>query len=353
MNDKMNDNKIAPKPIGGGVQRSRIKWIDSMRGIAILLVVLGHCAGNIGDPVNRAILSFHMPLFFFISGLSSRAGGDKKESFIQYFWKRVRAIVVPQAVLFLINIAYYLLTRQRITASLIAKTWFNWFFTVLFICSLLLWFLRKTGLLSLWYICLPVTVVLMALTQVTGIQTVVHVETVPMAMIFYFGGVYCYGWLTQERNNRLENGWILLLPAIVICSYWNSPVMMYSNEYGNLALFAITSVAGIFLCYELAKRITDNKLVLWLGQSSLGIYVFHMRIINVLHAVGHRLWPAIENYSYPVYWHYFLLSLLVLIPLVYLVERYLPFLVGKKHLRTENMDEMNRPNPLTRGYKRL
>ena len=53
----------------GGVQRGRIKWIDSMRGIAMLFVVLGHCAGRLDDPVNRAILSFHMPLFFVISGL--------------------------------------------------------------------------------------------------------------------------------------------------------------------------------------------------------------------------------------------------------------------------------------------
>lgn len=47
----------------------RIEWLDSARGIAIILVVLGHCIGYIDDPLNKVILSFHMPAFFFLSGI--------------------------------------------------------------------------------------------------------------------------------------------------------------------------------------------------------------------------------------------------------------------------------------------
>lgn len=36
----------------------RIEWLDSARGIAIILVVLGHCIGYIDDPLNKVILSF-------------------------------------------------------------------------------------------------------------------------------------------------------------------------------------------------------------------------------------------------------------------------------------------------------
>lgn len=45
----------------------RILWIDVARGMAILLVILGHCIGNLSDPGNRFILAFHMPIFFFLS----------------------------------------------------------------------------------------------------------------------------------------------------------------------------------------------------------------------------------------------------------------------------------------------
>ncbi len=43
--------------------------IDVFRGMCMILVVLGHSIGTLEDPINRYILSFHMPVFFFISGL--------------------------------------------------------------------------------------------------------------------------------------------------------------------------------------------------------------------------------------------------------------------------------------------
>lgn len=46
---------------------SRIKWIDNARAIGILLVVLGHSL--IPASIQTYIYSFHMPLFFFLSGL--------------------------------------------------------------------------------------------------------------------------------------------------------------------------------------------------------------------------------------------------------------------------------------------
>ena len=48
----------------------RKTWIDVLRGMAMLLVVLGHCIGFTDNPVNRMILCFHMVLFYFISGLT-------------------------------------------------------------------------------------------------------------------------------------------------------------------------------------------------------------------------------------------------------------------------------------------
>ena len=45
----------------------RIAWVDGLRGIAILLVVLGH----VNPPFKKIIYGFHMALFFIISGFFS------------------------------------------------------------------------------------------------------------------------------------------------------------------------------------------------------------------------------------------------------------------------------------------
>lgn len=61
-------------------QPSRVQWLDVARGLGILLVVAGHTIGGIIDSpagahitvlrhVFLAIYTFHMPLFFFLSGL--------------------------------------------------------------------------------------------------------------------------------------------------------------------------------------------------------------------------------------------------------------------------------------------
>lgn len=52
---------------------ARIEHIDIARGIAIILVVLGHCCPSADIDLNRVILSFHMPLFFFLSGVFAKS----------------------------------------------------------------------------------------------------------------------------------------------------------------------------------------------------------------------------------------------------------------------------------------
>lgn len=48
---------------------TRVDYLDTAKGIAIILVAVGHCLVSSSNPVNRLILSFHMPLFFIVSGI--------------------------------------------------------------------------------------------------------------------------------------------------------------------------------------------------------------------------------------------------------------------------------------------
>lgn len=49
----------------------RLDWIDIAKGIAIILVIVGHTVPN-PSPLRHAIFSFHMPLFFILAGYTFR-----------------------------------------------------------------------------------------------------------------------------------------------------------------------------------------------------------------------------------------------------------------------------------------
>ena len=64
----------------GAPMTQRIEWIDALKGFAILIVVIGHCAADSLashtyvdyakwiQMIADAIYSFHMPFFFMVSG---------------------------------------------------------------------------------------------------------------------------------------------------------------------------------------------------------------------------------------------------------------------------------------------
>lgn len=64
--------------------KQRLEFIDASKALAILLVIVGHCywksSLSIATP---AIYSFHMPLFFIISGMFIKALSIK-ESLLKY-----------------------------------------------------------------------------------------------------------------------------------------------------------------------------------------------------------------------------------------------------------------------------
>lgn len=68
--------------------------VDFLKGLGILLVVMGHC--DVGPNVSKLIYSFHMPLFFFLSGIVYK---DKICSMKCFFLHKAKGILYPYYVL--------------------------------------------------------------------------------------------------------------------------------------------------------------------------------------------------------------------------------------------------------------
>lgn len=84
---------------------SRETYLDIAKGIGIFLVVVGHCipdassVNGISSPIMRIIFhviySFHMPLFFFISGFLFSTSKDYLKNKYKSIYKKAKRLIVP------------------------------------------------------------------------------------------------------------------------------------------------------------------------------------------------------------------------------------------------------------------
>ena len=77
--------------------KNRIEWIDCAKGLAIILVVYGHALTYFSpnfDSVVHVIYSFHMPLFFVLTGYVS-AYSYNGVNFYAFCKKKINALMKP------------------------------------------------------------------------------------------------------------------------------------------------------------------------------------------------------------------------------------------------------------------
>lgn len=78
------------------IKKKRIELIDIAKAITIFLVIAGHTTGNLETPLYRRVLySFHMPLFFFLAGLSIKAKKVEGKQWLTFLKKNILALLVP------------------------------------------------------------------------------------------------------------------------------------------------------------------------------------------------------------------------------------------------------------------
>lgn len=130
----------------------RIEWIDTAKGIGLILVILGHLHIPF---MTTWIYLFHMPLFFFLSGLVYSGG---KYTWKQYLIKKAKSLLVPYVTYGFIILLFYTIVNSIIGVenSLYGSTremfknliiqehfWTIWFLTALFLVEIIYYFLNK------------------------------------------------------------------------------------------------------------------------------------------------------------------------------------------------------------------
>ena len=100
----------------------RILWIDYAKSICIYLVLLGHAHAS--QPVTDFIYTFHMPLFFFLSGCLFSF--EKHPNFKEFAIKRFKGLMVPYLWINLITYLFWLFAGRNFGEdATISTTWYS------------------------------------------------------------------------------------------------------------------------------------------------------------------------------------------------------------------------------------
>lgn len=342
----------------------RIEWVDMLKGVAIICVIMGHRTygdhGFLSKYLCAEIYSFHIPLFFFLSGIVFSI--NKYKSFKVFFIKKVKTILVPMICFsvahILFNFVYYgqIVGIKKYDVSYLINRLVGiilqlrngkqesilWFLPCLFISELLLYFIIKytNNKTTLILICIFISFIVgMSYIGLKLPRLPWEIECALIAL-FFVGLGYL---LKKIKSINKKANRIILLPILialnVITMYLNyifmknNSVDLAYDKIGMPLWYLIESVTGIWALVIIFSRMRKLKPLSYIGRNSLVYYclldlmVFIPDIIifNILHINLRNFgdWSVIINIVYTA------IVCVSIVPVNELISRKLKFLKGQ------------------------
>lgn len=271
-----------------------VKWVNIAKGIAIFLVVYGHVIDGLADSgytfasyeVQHGIIySFHMPLFFFLSGL-----------FFDNMLKRELLTVIKSRALSLLY-PYFLwgIIQGSIMAILskFTNSGAGWEKVLLLPVDPFgqFWYLYDLFFMILLYLGLYKLVKNKSTVLIFAIAAFVATPFMDMwefSRIFHHFIFLVLGAMFFDFESWFEVKKIRIFIVLIIaslCSFWAGL---------NLLNFLIFGLVGTGITVVLAKIVRNNRFLELLGIKSLSIYLFHILALAGSRIVLTKFW-GFEN----------------------------------------------------------
>jgi fucose 4-O-acetylase-like acetyltransferase len=309
---------------------SRLAWIDAIRGLAIVLVVVGHSFWPPTTYANTVIFSFHLPLFFIANGYLFSFAGRGLRPFSSLALSSFKRLVIPYVTTGVLIYLYWLVAYRflvddpkSVTTMLVDRLMSiaygsgnlvpqiprigdvgpTWFLLALFVAVLLFWLLvraaRSIGAVG--------RLALVAAVSVAGVGIGQHIRlpwSVDIAMavqIFLLAG---YEIHRLDILSRVRLWWMPLLLALWGLDVYRGGVSLNNRSYFFFPLAVAGAVGVVLLLMKGAQLLQGNRLLrprvmVFLGVQTLVILCFHMVDIS---------WNWLD-FIQPIYSHWYLLAL--------------------------------------------
>ena len=282
--------------------KTRIEWLDIAKGLGVFLVVIGHLWYNCLFPVvNQIIYSFHMPMFFVLSGFVFKKGQLKLGSFIVAKSKR---LLLPTFIFFVLGVIALIISKASLITIL--KTFFFiegfcplnapcWYFITLFQLLVIAYFFNLDKLSFLFKgIVILVVLILGFFVYEFEIFLPFGINRTIISLVFFTIGSMI-GQANRE-NKKIQKTYLKVLTCLVFIILWllfgvvlNGKVSFYQMDIGNYCYFIIAGVCGSIVFIEFSKLLQNTKILkrflIKTSQNSILIIGTHYFIVYIFKQV--------------------------------------------------------------------
>ena len=332
----------------------RIDWIDMAKGYGMLAVIIAHiCSG----PLHTWIYTFHMPLFFFLSGYVF----SNKDNFDLFIKKKARSLLIPYFTLGIPMVAFKVLfslyqktftvdsTIELIRNFVFQKRlWTLWYIACLFFLNIIFYLITKFAKnnISKAVIVIGMTLLGLVYYKSGGNPLPWNIDVCFTAIPFFFVG-YVLKLNKEATEKVLSKKFISVLLFVVfgllnvVFGYLNirttcNGLEMFDSEYANPFFTYISAFAGIFAVIIFSGFFTI-KPIRYIGENSLVYYAWHQTIMIPITSIGLGLlgFNSPTDIYEPYYWVYKGIQLAVIIivltiPTIIIEKTKLRVLLGKR-----------------------
>lgn len=286
--------------------KERIVFLDSIRGFAILLVVMGHAVAwnypdwhevclfsqtqskelMIGGVVWQLIYSFHMALFFMVSGYLSGVSVITKDNVISRIKNKTLRLLIP-----------YLATGYLI--FFVRGNWGYWFLLTLFEMSIIWMFLyvllkKFNPISALWKDIIVMALVYGILRGLSVFSLIA--EYIDSNLLKYFIP-FCFGCLMRRhykieslvKNKKVYTFCLILFFLLFISRYMTDIPILYKVVEKFDFFFSISALCACIATFSLFMNgisPTTEKFLEYLGTVSMPIYILHNLFVIQVANVG-------------------------------------------------------------------
>lgn len=266
----------------------RDSYVDFLKGISILAVVVGHSVSNVEklSLLFNIIYSFHMPLFIFLSGyLEEAVRAEKRKNMLI---KRMKGLLIPYLswtiVLYTIDLRMpFGIDANKFYSHLFGYSQSGlWFLPVLFGLKCMhycFWKMQnKNGeslLIKTIFNIVIIELIIILLAVITRLPYVINMVSYAIP---YFLGVILQCNVRFARLIRHEGIITICIVAYLIGMHWFS---FYNTDWSTQVLrigLSLCVIVVLYNCrgiYEKEQTNSFNRTICYFGRYSMGIYLLH------------------------------------------------------------------------------